>query len=285
MPIASVVACGILVVLALVSGSAGFATPANSSMLTVVYTGSTTFQVTLAGGGVVETGTVIPAGSYTVTVDDDVNSGDSNPEFTITGPGVDFANNLNSTGMGIDDVSNFGPFIFQTSSSYSIEDTNIGASSLITFTTTATSSASGGSNPSESSSSTSVTTPASGSPGGSASNKSSTVSSSTTETGAGSGASDTKTATIPGVLKATISAAGTPTLIFDGTAVKTLKPGIYTLSVEDHSRSARFILGHGTTHTLTLDRSTRLPTAITLSTGKWFVESSTGGRVPFVVAK
>jgi len=43
--------------------------------------------------------------------------------------------------MGIDGTSSFGPYIFQTSSSYSIQDRNLGASTLVTFTTTATATA------------------------------------------------------------------------------------------------------------------------------------------------
>jgi hypothetical protein len=117
---------------------------ADSATLTVTYTSATALQVKLGSGAVVPSGGVIPAGSYMVIVYDDPST-DPNPKLTISGPGVGLSSDLNSTGMGIDQPSTFGPYTFQTSSSYTVEDTNIGASTLVSFTTTATATASGGS--------------------------------------------------------------------------------------------------------------------------------------------
>ena len=98
----------------------------------VTYTSSKSIQVKLSDGTVVGAGTPVPAGSYTVLVYDDPGTY-PNPKFTINGPGVALSSDLNSTGMGLDEPATLGPVTFQTSSSYSVEDTNIGASSLVTF--------------------------------------------------------------------------------------------------------------------------------------------------------
>ena len=120
------------------------AATADNATLTITYLNPTTLQVQTGDGTIVKSGGTIPAGSYLVLVYDPAAGGDANPNLTLNGPGVGLSSNLNSTGMGIDYPSTFGPYTFQTSSSYSVEDTNLGASSLITFNTTATATASGG---------------------------------------------------------------------------------------------------------------------------------------------
>ena len=72
-------------------------------------------------------------------------SGDfPSPKFSMTGPGVSVSSDLNSTGMGIDVPSTFGPFNLPTNSSFTVSDTNMGASSRVAFSTSATVMAAGG---------------------------------------------------------------------------------------------------------------------------------------------
>src|SRR5581483_9951708 len=78
-------------------GSAGArSTGAN---IEVTYTSASAYKVSL-NGSAVTTGTVISAGSYTFIVNLDPNTGPQNPQFTVTGPGVNVNSDLNSTGMG-----------------------------------------------------------------------------------------------------------------------------------------------------------------------------------------
>src|SRR5579885_3123611 len=107
-------------------GGLGRAAPAaGGSSLEVTYTSPTTLRVTL-GGTVLQSGATIPAGTYTVDVYDDPNTGDLHPEFSLSGPGVLVDSDLGASGMGIDSLSSFGPFTFQPSSTYAIEDRELG---------------------------------------------------------------------------------------------------------------------------------------------------------------
>lgn len=246
--------------LGLAAGSVRLAQAA-AATLTITYTTPTSLQVTLPDGTAVKSGSVVPAGSYMVSVKDDPQTGDLNPNISISGPGVGLSNNLNSSGMGIDALSSFGPYTFQTSSSYSIEDSNLGASTLVTFTTSATSTAgSGGS-----------TTTGSGSTGPTQTNGGTTTTS-------GSG---TKAVKMIGTLKGSVSAAGTPTLTFDGKAVKTLKAGRYTVAVVDHATKAGLILEELSKPAMTLSgaaTTAKSSHTVTLTAGKWFFQASKAGR-------
>ncbi len=258
------------------------AAPADSASLTITYTTPTSLGVMLADGTPVKTGSVVPAGSYMVYVKDDPNTGDLSPNITISGPGVSLSNNLNSSGMGIDGISSFGPYILQPSSSYSIEDSTLGASSLVTFTTTATSStggsSAGGSTGGSSGSSSGGASSAGGSSSGSSSNGGSSSGSSGTSS-SGSGSAATK---VRGTLAGSVSSAGIASLTLAGKAVKTLTAGSYTLTVADHSSKDRFILEEVSAHPhpITLGGSTlagKHSETLTLKAGKWFFEPSTQG--------
>jgi hypothetical protein len=225
---------------------------ADVAKIVVTYTTPTSLKVALGDGTPVPTGTTIPAGVYQIEVNDDPNTGDQKPQFTVSGPGVSVNSDLDSTGMGIDGLSSFGPFNFQTSSSYSIEDKTLGASTIVTFTTSATATATGN-----------QTTTATATAGGSNSNGMST---------------STKTA-MKGTLAAAVSAAGKATLSFDGKAVKTLAPGRYTVTVQDRSRHAGLLLGEGAKHPLTLSGAAaegKSSHTVTLSAGTWYVRAATG---------
>jgi len=247
---------GIALLCALAIGggaSAGVSRAQADATLNVTYIGSASLSVKLGDGTVVRSGTVIPAGSYSITVDD---PDYTNPKFTMSGPGVNISSDLNSTGMGIDRPATFGPYTLQTTSTYRIEDTNLGAAA-ITFTTSATATASGGS-----------------SSGGS-------TSGGTSSGGSGSSSGGTSSTTkLLGTLKATVSATGKPTLRFGGATVKTLKAGRYTVTIADHSSKAGLIVWKLGSHAMTLSGAAATgprSKSLTLSSGKWFFEASTRG--------
>jgi hypothetical protein len=251
--------CGLALGLSIGSVSATGARSA-SSTLDITYTSAKSLQVKLSDGTVAGSGTLVPAGTYMVLVYDDPGT-DPNPKLTINGPGVAVSSDLNSTGMGIDQPATLGPYTFQTSSSYTVEDTTIGASSLITFTTTATSGTSGG---------TTSTVPS----GSTGSGQTTTTTATTTTTPA------SKKVKPLGTLKGSVSASGKPTLTFGGKTLKSLKAGLYSVSVADHSKKAGLILGQSSKHAITLSGAAAVGTSVrtvTLSAGKSFFEASTSG--------
>src|SRR6478752_5474029 len=79
--------------------------------LTVTYVGCTGMRVSP---------NPVPAGSYSVLVYDDDNC---KANFSLSGPGVSFTSDLDSTGMGIDHPAGpFGPFNFQAGATYTARD-------------------------------------------------------------------------------------------------------------------------------------------------------------------
>ena len=263
---AALVLCGCAIGLG--GASAGVATSRATATLAVTYIGSSSIQVKLGDGTTVRSGSVIPAGSYTLQVDD---PDYPNPKFTMNGPGVSVSSDLNSTGMGIDRPAFLGPYTLQTSSTYSVGDANMGSSVTISFTTSASATASGSSSGGSSSS-------------GSSSSGSSGSSSSSSSSSSGSMSSTMK---MVGTLKASVSTAGKPALMFGGKSVKTLKAGRYTLTVADQSKKAAFIVWKLGSHAMTLSAVAATGSSshtVTLSAGKWFFEGAMSGpRTYFTV--
>ena len=220
--------------------------------LYVIYTGSTAIQVKF-NGNIIRSGAVIPAGLYAVVVYDE---GDNlNPRFVMTGPGVSISSDLNPSGMGLQSVT-FGPYTFPTNASYRIEDTNLGASSVVTFTTSATSSGSG----------------SGGSSGGSSGG---------TQPSGANATSARSSAKLLGTLKASVSASGKPTLTFGGKTPKALKAGRYTVTATDQSRTAGLIVGAVAKPAITISGGSAVGTrtrTVTLTVGKWFFAPSTSGK-------
>src|SRR5580765_4078807 len=103
-------------------------------------------MIVTLGGTIIRSGGSIPAGLYTVIVYDD--GYNSSPRFTMSGPGVAINSDLNSTGMGVDGVSTFGPYTFPASASYTVQQAG---GTAVTFGTTAAGGSSGGSSGSGSS--------------------------------------------------------------------------------------------------------------------------------------
>jgi hypothetical protein len=231
--------------------------------MTITYVTPTSLQVKLGDGTVVRSGSAIPAGSYSVLVYDD--GEDANPKLAINGPGVSVSTDLNSTGMGIDAPWMGGPYTLQTSSSYSIQDTTLGSSTLVSFTTSATATAGGGST-------TTTTTTATGTVTGGGT---------TTTTSVG----PTKVAMV-GTLVGSVSAAGKATLKFKGKPVKSLKAGRYRITVVDRSKKAGLIV-LASQRVITLSSASTTGTSthtVTMFVGKsYFETSSHGPKTTFTV--
>ncbi len=229
---------------------------ADSASIVVTYISPVAFRVKLGDGTNVTPGSTIPAGSYQLFVYDD--SEDSSPAFSFTGPGVSVHSNLNSTGMGIDSPSVLGVVTLQTSSSYQMQDTAVGASSLVSF----------------GSSSAATATVVVGTSSGSTQSAGTTTTPSTTTM-------HTPTTPAPSRLSGVVSASGKPGLMLAGKAVKTLPAGRYLVLVADHSRKAGLIVGTSAKHTIILSKpaatAASARVALTLSKGKWFFEASAGG--------
>lgn len=233
--------------------------------LNILYTSAKSLQVKLSDGTPVGPGAPLAAGSYTVLVYDDPGT-DPNPKLTINGPGVSASSDLNSTGMGIDQPATIGPLTFQAGASYTVEDTTIGASSLITFATTSGSTGNG---------STSTGSP------------STTVGGQPTTTTATTTSPHAKTVKMAGALKGSVSASGKATLSLGGKSVKTLKAGLYSLAVVDQSKKAGLIVGELGRPPITISGAAAVGTSthtLNLGPGKGFFEpSSNGPRTYFTV--
>ena len=223
--------------------------------LTVKYVGCTGLSVTPSPA---------PSGSVTVLVYDDDNC---NAAFTLTGPGVNFSSDLNSTGMGIDHPAGpFGPFTLQAGATYTVRDANINASASFSPT------ASGGS--------TGSTGGSSG--GGSGSTGGSTGSGGNTS-GSTSSSSSTKTL---GTLVGTISPTGKATLKLGGATVNKLKAGVYKLTVTDQSKKAGLViqaLGYHAMSESAVSGTGTKTTTLRVIPAKYFFQATGGPRTYFTV--
>jgi hypothetical protein len=221
----------------------------NGLTINIMYTTSS-LQAKLSNGTVLASGTVVPPGPYSVVVYDSID--DSNPLFTMTGPGVSVSSDLNPTGVGIEVPMTFGPFLLEASSSYSIFDANMAGGSAILFTTSAT--------------------------GSSASSEA---------TSSGSTSSGSTAAKTLGSLALFVGASGKPFLSLGGKPVKTLKAGRYTLIVGDSSRKVGLLIGHGSVHPTTLSGVAAVGASsrsVNLTSGMWFYETSPRGpKIYFTV--
>jgi hypothetical protein len=229
--------------------------------ISVTYIGTASLQLKGPNGSVVPSGGSMPGGTYQVLVyDDDYMS----PKFTISGPGVNVSDDLNSTGMGVDHPAFLGPYTFQTNATYTIRDANMGAPAITVNTTSATSS------------------------GGSTSGGSSSSSGGSSSTGSGS--SSSSGSKLLGTLKASVTLSGRATLSLGGKAVKTLKKGRYTVTVADSSKKAGLVVGATgmMANAITISSAAKVGTSsriVSFSAGRWFFASSThGAKTYFTVS-
>jgi hypothetical protein len=224
--------------------------------LTVRYVGCTGISVTPSPA---------PSGSVTVLVYDDDNC---NANFTLTGPGVSFSSDLNSTGMGIDHPAGpFGPFNFQPGATYTARDANINASASFTPAAASGSTSGGATTTTGSNTGSSGTT---GSSGGKTSGSTST-----------SGGSKTL-----GTLVGTISATGRATLKLGGAPVKKLKAGVYKLTVTDASKKAGLViqaLGYHAMNESAVSGTGTKTTTLRVIPAKYFFRATGGPKTYFTV--
>jgi hypothetical protein len=202
------------------------------------------------GGG----GAVIPAGPYTLHLEDSV--GVEGPEFDLRGPGV----------MVVDDMF-FGEspsathrVTFQPSTTYTWRN-NERPDVVFAFNTSST--VSGGTSPGGSSSGT----------GSSTTSKSKDI--------VGSGI-----VAFRGTLSGDVSTTGKLTLVFKGKAVTNLKSGRYKLAVLDETSRAAFKLQKLGNQPVTLTGLAfvgRHTATLTLKPGQWMFYSSAGKKSFFVV--
>jgi hypothetical protein len=237
--------------------------------LSVFYVGTSSIRASLDDGSAVTNGRVIPPGSYMVLVDD---PDYPTPRFTITGPGVNVSTNLDSTGMGIDRPYYIGPLTLQASSTYTLRDTNMaGAGATLTFSTSATGGGSSGGGSSGGGSS------GGGSSGGGSS-------------GGGTTKTTTKTTTtvkLAGTLKGSVSSAmgmAKPMLTLNGKAPKTLKAGVYKITVSDQSKTAGLVVGQSGKAAITVSSASQVGSRsknVTFTAGKWYYAAGSGGAKTF----
>jgi hypothetical protein len=236
---------GIAAFASLFATALGSAAPTvNGLTINVVYS-STSLTAKLSNGTVLSSGTVVPPGSYSVVVYD---SEDSDPQFTMTGPGASVSSDLSPNNAGIESPVTFGPFVLEPSSSYAIFDANMAGGPHITFTTSATG--------------TSASPDAPSSTAGSGSTKSSAATKSLAS------------------LALFVGLNGKPLLTQGGKPVKQLKAGSYSVIVSDSSHKAGLLLGHGAVRPSTLSGVAAVGTAIRslkLTAGRWFYEASAAG--------
>jgi hypothetical protein len=265
------IASGALALCGFALGAGSLATPrahADNGTINITYVSPTTFQVKLGTGAVVNSGGTIPAGSYQILVYDSPGE-DLNPKINVSGPGVSVDSDLNSTGMGIDVPSTFGPFTLPAGSSYTVQDTIIGASSRMTFTT-------GGSTGGSTTSATTTTQ----------TTQATTTTQTTTKTTTAATTTTSGPKTI-GLITAAVSSSGKLTITMMAMPVKSLKAGTYKITIGDKSKKAGVILAAAGKPPKILSGIAATGTSthnVTLTRGKWeFKPSSTGPKTVVTV--
>jgi len=224
--------------------------------------------VTLANGTPLGTTsgppTVIPAGFYTLHMDDTAAVG--GPQFDLQGPGESLVDNMFFGEVGSStDTANFLP-----NSTYTWRDDS-NPSVVYTFTTTAV---------------------IAGTPTGALSSNGSTTSgsssgkTSTTGNALGTGSGTTAVVVYRGALSGAVNAAGKLSLTFKGKGVTSLTAGRYTLTVEDSSAKSGFTL-QGTNHAAIAVSGVafrgKKTLSVDLTTGQWFFYPTFVGKKTYFI--
>jgi hypothetical protein len=246
--------------------------------LYVSYAMNCTFTITGDGGSRVSS--IVP-GTYQVFITTpqvfadvdltgvtDMTACKSFTQFSLTGPGV----NLTTTLQDGDEDKELDKATFQPSSTYLAVDNNQPGVARVSFTTTASGSAADVNSATQSSTS------------GKGDTQSSLIGSSSKAS-----ASTTSAASLPlrGTLVATVSASGTPKLMFGGKSVTALKAGRYTVTASDKSAKGGMIIQAikgGVTTVTGVQFVGKRTMSLTLKAGQWFFYPSfVGAKTYFIV--
>jgi hypothetical protein len=256
--------------------------------LSVYYVGTSSLRASLDDGSAVTNGRVIAPGSYMVLVWD---ADYTTPRFTITGPGVNVTTDLNSTGMGLDAPHYIGPLTFAASSTYTLRDTNMGAAAVLTFSTSATGGGSSGGGSSGGGSSGGGSS-GGGSSGGGSSGGGSSGGGSSSSTSKTTSKTTATTVKLAGTLKASVGSMmgmSKPMLTLNGKAPKTLKAGVYKITVSDQSKKDGLVVGRSGKTPITVSSKSDVGSRsknVTFTAGKWYYANAAGGaKTYFTVTK
>jgi len=255
----------LLLPVALLIGGIGSSAGATLPSLYVSYNMSCHFTMSLDSGAAVNAGSSIPYGQYQVVVSTPIafSNGQGSCDFInfqLSGPGVSYTTQL-AQGDATQDIQTE---TFQAGGSYTASDSTVPPGTSIGF----------------SASSTPVTAP-----GGSSSSSGGKTSSS------GSGGLSALGTPLPparilGTLSGSVSSAGKLTLTLKGKGVATLKAGTYTVTVNDESRTAGFMLqtsGAKTTVTSPAFVGSKSVT-VDLTKGQWDFYGKAGATRGYFVA-
>jgi hypothetical protein len=256
---------GVLVLAGALGGQSSSA--ADLPSLFVFFQKDRTFALSLADGTSVGTssapGTVIPAGTYRVNVDD---TAQAVMQFHLTGPGVELITNMT---FG-EDAAQTLVETFQPNSTYTFRD-DYQPNVVRFFSTSSTSISSGGSGGGAPTASTPTKSQSSG------------ASPVTSQDIVGSGV-----VSFRGTLAATVSAAGKLTLTTKGKPVSTLKAGLYTFTVHDNSPRRGFSIQKVKTGAIDLTgvgyKGIHVKT-VNLKVGQWMFYSPAGTKQYFIVVR
>ena len=226
-----------------------------------------TFALSLADGTSIGTssapGTVIPAGTYRVNVDD---TAQAVMQFHLAGPGVELITNMT---FG-EDAAQTLVETFQPNSAYTFRD-DYQPSLVRFFSTSSTSISSAGSGGGASTAST----PTKSQSGGASPASSQDI--------VGSGV-----VSFRGTLAATVSAAGKLMLTTKGKPVSTLKAGLYTFTVHDNSARSGFSIQKVKSGAIDLTgvgyKGTHVKT-VNLKAGQWMFYSPAARKQYFIVVR
>jgi hypothetical protein len=259
-----------LLLLALVSVLVGGAAArAATPVIDVVFNGQGGLTVTYDGsalGGSSASGTVIPAGSYNVIVDNSL--GDVGITFQLSGPGVSVITDVD----GGESATETWPVTLAPNSTYTYQNASQPGSSEMFGTSAATS-------PTTAPAPTTTTTAGAAESNG--------VQPTTTTAGATTHRAATPPPPLRGALTATVSAAGALSLAEKGKPVASLPAGRYTVTVGDHSRTSGFTMQELRDPALTLTSAAFVgvrTTTVTLTVGQWvYYPSFLGAKTYFIV--
>jgi hypothetical protein len=262
-------------VLLVLAGSLGVQQAQAADTLNVYFTQTGGIRVTLADGSTVGTpnppGTLIPAGTYQLTIYNEFRDDDGfTHQFRLSGPGVNLVTDMN---QGEEELASWS-YTFQPNSTYVWEDQHRPDDLRGVFRTSATAPSGSGS-----------------SSGGSSSGVTSGNSSSGTSSGSAGSNTDvvgSKAVAFRGTLSGNVKRLGKLILTFKGKKVSSLKSGRYRVSVLDETSKSGFTLqkrGKQSLRVTSLPFLGRHAVTLTLSAGKWMFYSRPNKKSYFIVVR